>query len=175
MGSRSSKIFATSSRNSDSNRPISWSGTLSEASSSSSLRGDIPPKWRGWYSSMRDTCPSPTAAHERRSSAGGVPAWARLLMPGGARAELEAIDRTEDQIRASGPFPPVPVRILTATRRPESMPNLRRVWAETQADFRSLSPMAKQTICTTCGHYIQLDAPDLVREAIEEILHETRD
>jgi len=100
----------------------------------------------------------------------GLPVFTRMLMPRGARAELRAASRTEEQIRAAGPFPDVPLRVLTATQRPESMPNLRRVWAETQADLTDLSERSQQEICDSCGHYIQRDAPERVVEAIRAVI-----
>ena len=99
-----------------------------------------------------------------------VPVIARMVMPRGARAELRDAARTEAQIRAAGPFPNVPLRVLSATRRPESMPNLRRVWAETQAQLGDLSERSEQDICDTCGHFIQRDDPERVVDAIRAVI-----
>ena len=103
-----------------------------------------------------------------------VPWLARVLMPSGAVGELDAQGRSEAQIRAAGPFPDVPVRVLTATRRPESMPNLRRVWAETQSELAELSPQGVQEICEGCGHYIQRERPELVVDAIRTVVDQVR-
>jgi pimeloyl-ACP methyl ester carboxylesterase len=103
-----------------------------------------------------------------------VPTLARMLMPRGARAELRDATRTEAEIRAAGPFPDVPLRVLSATDRPENMPNLRRVWAETQADLAGLSERSEQDICDTCGHFIQRDAPQRVVDAIRAVIAEGR-
>ncbi len=94
----------------------------------------------------------------------------RLLMPKAARGEVDASGRTEARIPAAGPFPEVPVIVLSATRRPGSSESLKRVWAETQADLLDLSPESRQGICDTCGHYIQRDAPELVVEAIRSLV-----
>lgn len=102
----------------------------------------------------------------------GVPAFVRWLMPEGARAELDAAPQTERGLRTAGPFPPVPVRVLSATRRPASMPRLRRVWAETQTGLVELSPAARQDVCETCGHYVQRDAPERVVAAIREVVEQ---
>lgn len=104
-----------------------------------------------------------------------LPWLSRMLLPRGARAELAVAARTEEQIRAAGPFPAVPLRVLTATQRPAHMPNLRRVWAETQAELALLSPLGEQEICDTCGHFIQRDAPERVIEAIRSIVASTRE
>jgi len=104
-----------------------------------------------------------------------LPWLSRMFLPAGARAELAAAARTEEQIRAAGPFPAVPLRVLTATRRPADMPNLRRVWAESQAELSLLSPLGEQEICDTCGHFVQRDAPDRVVEAIRSLVALTRE
>lgn len=104
-----------------------------------------------------------------------LPWLSRMLLPPGARAELAVAAQTEEQIRAAGPFPAVPLRVLTATQRPANMPNLRRVWAATQAELSGLSPLGEQEICDTCGHFIQRDAPERVIEAIRSIVASTRE
>jgi pimeloyl-ACP methyl ester carboxylesterase len=48
------------------------------------------------------------------------------------------------------------------------------VWQEVQSELAALSPGAKQIIAEQSGHYIQLDQPDLVIEAIREIVDLTR-
>lgn len=103
-----------------------------------------------------------------------LPVYTRMLMPRGARGELLAAPRTEAQIREAGPFPNVPLRVLSGTRRPENMPNLRRVWAETQVELTELSDQSEQDVCETCGHYIQRDAPERVVEAIRSVVGEVR-
>ncbi len=104
-----------------------------------------------------------------------LPWLSRMFLPSGARAELGVATRTEEQIRAAGPFPAVPLRVLTATQRPAEMPNLRRVWAATQAELSLLSPLGEQEICDRCGHFIQRDAPERVIEAIRSIVVSTRE
>ncbi|MEM7412835.1 MAG: alpha/beta fold hydrolase [Myxococcota bacterium] len=104
----------------------------------------------------------------------GVPWFVRWLMPAGARAELAASARTEAQLRAAAPFPPIPVRVLSAGQRPASMPNLRREWARAQADLARLSPRGSQETCDACGHYVQRDDPERVVRTIQEGVEELR-
>jgi len=101
-----------------------------------------------------------------------VPLLAKLLMPAAAKAELAASPTTEASLRDAPAFPAVPVQVITAARRPQNMPNLRRAWAEAQADLARLSPLATQTICEECGHYVHRDRPDLVVNAIRSIIEE---
>lgn len=99
-----------------------------------------------------------------------LPWWVRLLMPRAAVREVDASGLTELAIRSAGPFPEVPLVVLSGTQRPGSSEALKRVWAETQADLVTLSPKARQQICDTCGHYVQQDAPELVIDAIRSIV-----
>jgi len=101
-----------------------------------------------------------------------TPWYAKLLMPRGARSELAAASDTEREIREAGPFPPIPVRVLTALDRPADMPNLRRAWADAQADLVALSPLGTQDVCAKCGHSIQRDAPERVVDAIRSLVEE---
>ena len=77
---------------------------------------------------------------------------------------------TTRALRDAGPFPPVPVRVLTATGGREGLPRLERAWAEAQADLARLSPWAEQEICERCGHYVQRDDPKRVIDAIRELV-----
>lgn len=98
-------------------------------------------------------------------------AWFQsLFMPAAARRELAAAAATEQQLREAPSFPDIPLRVLTATRRPASMPRLRRVWAASQADLSRLSPQGIQDICHTCGHFIQYEEPERVIGAIRELV-----
>ncbi|MFK7894468.1 MAG: alpha/beta fold hydrolase [Myxococcota bacterium] len=103
-----------------------------------------------------------------------TPGYVRLFMPAAARAELLGTSATEAQIRAAGPFPNVPFRVLSATQRPENMPNLRRLWAESQADLVLLGEQGQQEICEACGHFIQRDDPERVIKAIRDVIDSAR-
>lgn len=46
-------------------------------------------------------------------------------------------------------------------------------WAATQAELSGLSPRGEQTICDSCGHFLQRDTPELVVEAIRSIVAST--
>ena len=111
-----------------------------------------------------------TRCLEAQAERCAVPWHARLLMPSGPRGELDAAEATTRAIRDAGPFPPVPVRVLTGRGQPPEMPNLRRAWAESQADLVRLSPLGTQEICEDCGHYVQRDAPERVIGAIRALV-----
>ena len=105
------------------------------------------------------------SADPERAQAEGTRDAAPTCAPTG---QIDAV--LSQAIRDAGPFPAIPVRVLTGRGQPESMPNLRRAWAEAQADLARLSPLATQEICESCGHFVQRDAPDLVVDAIRSLV-----
>lgn len=110
---------------------------------------------------------------EERGVSGCEMSWlARLFLPRAAAAEIRAAGRTEDELRAAGPFPSVPLRVLSAARRPSAEPGLRRAWADAQRDLARLSPRGAQETCADCGHYVQREAPERVVRAIASVLRE---
>ena len=49
-----------------------------------------------------------------------------------------------------------------------------KVTAELQAELVALSPQGKQVIAEKSGHYIQIDQPELVIDAIREVVEAAR-
>lgn len=111
-----------------------------------------------------------TRCLEARAERCAPPWYADLLLPAGAKRELLAARETERAIREAGPFPAVPVRVLTGRGQPADMPNLRRAWSEAQADLARLSPLGTQEICEACGHFVQRDEPERVVAAIRSLV-----
>jgi pimeloyl-ACP methyl ester carboxylesterase len=83
------------------------------------------------------------------------------------------------ELRASGPLPPVPLIVLTETR---PQPNLDgeaqmkdlALWLELQSALVRLVPDGQQILATQSGHYIQLDQPNLVIDAIDTVVEKVR-
>ena len=73
-------------------------------------------------------------------------------------------------VRDAGPFPPVPVVVLTGTERPLEGPVFNRVWLETQKDLSELSPQGRHVVCDHCGHYVHKDDPGLTVQAIRDVI-----
>jgi pimeloyl-ACP methyl ester carboxylesterase len=98
------------------------------------------------------------------------PALLVLLAGGGAMEEYKSAPASMQQVRDAGPFPPVPVVVLTGTRKVLEGPTFNRVWLQTQKEMSGMSPKGKHVICNHCGHYVHEDDPVLVIEAIREVI-----
>jgi len=98
------------------------------------------------------------------------PALLVSLMPGGASQEYQAVNATMEQVRRAGPFPSVPLVVLTGTRKLIEGPAFNKAWLETQRELVRLSPRGRHEICESCGHYVHRDRPELVARAIREVV-----
>jgi pimeloyl-ACP methyl ester carboxylesterase len=98
------------------------------------------------------------------------PAVLVWLVGGGAMDEYKYAPASMQEVRDAGPFPPVPVVVLTGTERPLEGPAFNRVWLETQKELSELSPQGRHVICNHCGHYVHKDDPHLVADAIRDVI-----
>jgi pimeloyl-ACP methyl ester carboxylesterase len=73
---------------------------------------------------------------------------------------------TYGKIRAAGPFPPIPLVVLSAGGGDWPQPNLRQVWLELQNELARLSPHGSHCIAEQSGHFVQLDQPELVVDRV---------
>jgi pimeloyl-ACP methyl ester carboxylesterase len=106
--------------------------------------------------------------------------------------EFERIDFDASfaQMRAAAsatPLRPLPLFVLSHGRPitvdlpagtlPPGFPAdaLERTWQELQDDLAALVPGARHVIATKSGHYIQIEQPDLVIEAIRQVVAAVRD
>jgi len=96
------------------------------------------------------------------------------LLPPAPKRELAFSEETMQAVLRSGPFPEVPVAVLTSGKQPLSTAKFRQVWLETQQDLAKLSPRSTHLICERCGHYIHRDDPELVVGTIEDLLRGAR-
>jgi len=84
-------------------------------------------------------------------------------------AEYRAFARSSDEIRDAGTFGAYPVRVLTATDHPVS-PAREMLWKSMLGELAAEASNGEQVIVAGSGHYIQLDRPDVVVQAILEML-----
>ncbi|MDH3404361.1 MAG: alpha/beta hydrolase [Acidobacteriota bacterium] len=91
--------------------------------------------------------------------------------PPKVRYELANMNRIRREIESAGPFPDVPLVVLTAGKSPSWQKEAEREWwLGLQSDLASLSPRSRSRIVESSGHFIQRDRPAEVADAIREIL-----
>ena len=114
-----------------------------------------------------------------RDVAAIVDAYGPSSMPAlfGEIAAIEAIDR---QAGATGSIGARPLIVLTAAKEPPRLPpgvswtEMSRAWLELQTELVALSTSSDHRVIETAGHYIQLDEPGAVIQAIEDALAAVR-
>ena len=83
----------------------------------------------------------------------------QLFLRGNVHAELHGVDDTVREIAAAGPFPPVPLRVVTGglTPRGDAMsPAAVGARRAHQQELARLSPLGEQVIAQKSGHFPQL-------------------
>ena len=80
------------------------------------------------------------------------------------------------QVKSVGPLPQVPLVVISRGRRvwPETPMGdaLEQAWSELQADLAASIPGGRQIKAERSGHLIHLDQPELVADAVREVLRE---
>jgi pimeloyl-ACP methyl ester carboxylesterase len=71
------------------------------------------------------------------------------------------------------PIPDVPVYVLTSEKNLED-PDLAGLWRELQDELAELSPNTERKVAENSGHFIQQDRPELVEEAIRDVLKRSK-
>ena len=102
------------------------------------------------------------------------PAALAALLPGAAKRELAGGEKTMAAVMRGGPFPNVPLVVLTGTRKILEGARFRAVWLETQESLAALSNKSTHTVCRHCGHYVHKDNPRLVVAAVKAVLEQAR-
>jgi pimeloyl-ACP methyl ester carboxylesterase len=82
-----------------------------------------------------------------------------------------------EQVASAGPFPDIPLAVLTSGLPMRFPPEwgewpeekMTQIWRQEQARLASLSSKGRQVIAEKSGHFIQNQQPDLVIEAIREV------
>jgi len=91
-------------------------------------------------------------------------------MPPYVRHEAQAWDATVDEARASI-LPKVPMTVITAG---QSWPDQWELWWQGHEMLVQESPRPRHKIAKLSGHYVQLSQPELVADAIMEVLADSR-
>jgi pimeloyl-ACP methyl ester carboxylesterase len=96
-------------------------------------------------------------------------------------AELDAERQSGEETQKVGPFPALPVLILS--RDPASMPSNwtpevakanSLVWNQMQEESKALSPMSRRVIAKGSDHYIHVDRPELVVREVSALVESLR-
>lgn len=89
--------------------------------------------------------------------------------------EFFDFDVVAEDIKAAGPFPDVPVAVITAGKRwILDTKSWRRQWTAFQKELAALSPQGTQVVAENSGHAIQIDQPQIVIDAIREVVERAR-
>jgi CubicO group peptidase (beta-lactamase class C family)/pimeloyl-ACP methyl ester carboxylesterase len=97
--------------------------------------------------------------------------------------DLETTATQVRDAREERPLHPMPLVVLTHTQPPDPatlLPGLsveasERRWGEQQADLTTLLSNSQQILAEESGHYIQLDQPNLVIDAIAHVIEAVHD
>lgn len=91
------------------------------------------------------------------------------------RAEYRAIVSGQAGIRrarAAASLPDVPIMVISATRG--FPPSVRKRWSALQADVAAAGPNGRLVVVPGAGHAVQHERPDVVVEAVLQVLAEVR-
>jgi hypothetical protein len=98
---------------------------------------------------------------------------------------VDLVTSTEEMrsARSTDPLQPMPVAVLTAGQPtdPASLPpdwpveQDAQIWTELQEDLAGLVPGSRHVVAEQSGHYIHQGQPDLVVEAIRDVVTAVRD
>ena len=89
--------------------------------------------------------------------------------------EFFDFERVAEDINAAGPFPDIPVTVITAGQKwILDTQAWRDQWMRFQQELVLLSPQGRQIIATGSGHFIQDQQPEVVINAIRAIVEQAR-
>lgn len=102
-----------------------------------------------------------------------VLALPQRLLRANLHAEIEWVGETVREIEAAGPFPDVPLVVVTGGKAPPAWmmsPAAAGARRAHQQDMARLSPQGEQVIAQRSGHFPQLSEPQLVLEVLGQLV-----
>lgn len=102
------------------------------------------------------------------------PALLSALLPSGPRRELADGERTMNEVIDAGPFPDVPLVVLTGGKQVLASEQFYGIWLDTQKSLAALSEQSVHRVCERCGHYVHKDNPALVVDAVRSVIEQVR-
>jgi hypothetical protein len=96
-------------------------------------------------------------------------------------AEIRAFPESATQAAATGPFGDLPLAVLShdPDKPSNDLPrdlskSVNKLWEAMQEDLAHLSTRSTQTVAKNSGHYIQMDRPDVVIDAVRNVVDQAR-
>lgn len=116
--------------------------------------------------------------HESQLAAvlGKLFALPQKLFRANLHSEIDWIDATVRELAAAGPFPAVPLTVVSGANTPPKWlmpPAALEIRRAHQQDLVRLSPLGKQVIAPHSGHFPQLTQPQLVLDVLRELVRRT--
>lgn len=102
------------------------------------------------------------------------PALLSALLPQGPTREMASGDQTMDQVLNAGPFPDVPLVVLTRGKQFLESARFYEIWLETQESLAALSDDSELIVCERCGHYVHRGNPAMVVDAVTSVIERAR-
>ena len=98
-----------------------------------------------------------------------------LMSRAAARKELKAAPVTMRQARRAGPFPTIPLIVVTHLKASTHWPRaLGKVWVAGQHHMMKMSALGRIKVCADSGHNVHRDQPDVVVQAILNVVNAVR-
>lgn len=112
--------------------------------------------------------------HETQLAAvlGKLFALPQRLFRANLHAEIAALDETARQLAAAGPFPPVPLTVLSGGQAPPRWllsPAALEIRQAHQRELARLSPLGEQLIAARSGHFPQRSEPTCVLQVLRDM------
>jgi pimeloyl-ACP methyl ester carboxylesterase len=99
------------------------------------------------------------------------------LFKANLHSEIDSAGQIAQEIAAAGPFPPIPVSVVTGGADPPKWltpPAALRARRAHQQELARLSPQGEQVIARRSGHFPQLREPGLVLDALRKLVARAR-
>jgi pimeloyl-ACP methyl ester carboxylesterase len=112
-----------------------------------------------------------------RRAVSGTINWIDSVTHPRRHTEITSFAETASQIRAAPLFPDIPLTVISAGKGPPSWlvgDGFIRIFQDNQRRLVALSPQATQIIAKQSGHFVQNDEPEVVVQAIREVVDKVR-
>jgi pimeloyl-ACP methyl ester carboxylesterase len=98
-----------------------------------------------------------------------LPQW---LFKANLHSEIESVGRIVDEIASAGPFPPIPVAVISGGMTPAKWlmsPAALQARRAHQEELARLSRHGEQVVANRSGHFPQLSEPELVLDVLRRL------